>query len=426
MQEIFNDVIKETIYKKRLDNGLTVFMMPRTNYKKSYGIFATNYGSIDNKFLNPETKECVQVPDGIAHFLEHKLFESNEEDTFSKFASLGASVNAYTSYNRTAYLFHTSSDFIESTLTLLDFVQDPYFTEENVKKEKGIIAQEIRMYDDEANYQVYINLINALYHNYPIKIDIAGTVDSINKISKEDLYLCYKIFYNPGNMVLFLTGNFNPEKVFNLVEENQAKKNLFNFDQIERIYPDEPTTVNQNAVLRKMDVSQPLFRLGIKETIIPENMKKMVKQDIATGMLLDLLIGKSTKLYQDLYDQGLVDDHFNSYYTLEKGYGFILLGGNTKDPDLLYNKILDGFEKEIDNINNKDYNRIFKKTLGEYVERYNSFESVASDFITYHFRDINYFTLLDIIQGINLEYLINRFEEIFKKDRIVKSIIKEN
>lgn len=424
MQEIYNDIIKEKLYKKNLENGLTLLMMPRNNYNKNYGIFVTNYGSIDKKFINPETGKVEIVSDGIAHFLEHKLFEGKEEDTFSRFARLGASANAFTNYNTTAYLFNSTDNFLESTLTLLDFVQEPFFTDENVEKEKGIIAQEIRMYEDEANYQVYLNLLDGLFHNHPVKIDIAGTVDSIGKISKEELFLCYNTFYNPANMTLFLTGDFKPEEIIKQIEENQSNKEFNKYEKIERIYPEEPSTINKDFITANMDVSEPLFRLGIKEKNIPEDIYQLIKQDFTTEILFDLLIGKSSDLYQDLYDQGLVDDHFSNYYVLEKGYAYLLLGGKTKDPDLLFQKIIQGFKTKINKITKEQFKRVYKKNLGEYVETYNSFEAVASEFISYNFKGINYFDIIGIMQDIDFNDMHKRYEELIIEEQMVRSIIK--
>ena len=423
MQEIYDDIIKERLYLKKLDSGLTVMLMPRADYKKYYGVFATDYGSIDNKFVNPETNEVVEVPDGIAHFLEHKLFESEEGDVFNKFARLGASANAFTNYNMTAYLFNTSSNFQEAVHTLLDFVQDPYFTDESVEKEKGIITQEIKMYNDEAGYQVYANLLEALYQVHPVRIDIAGTVESINRITKEDLYLCYNTFYNPGNMVLFLTGDFNPVEIMEMIEENQNKKELRNYNDIERIFPEEPASVRESLVVKKMDVSEPLFRLGIKERSLPEGGRELLKQELGTGLLLDLLVGKSSKLYQELYEQALIDDYFNSYYVLEKGYGYVIMGGKSRNPEQLYNKLLEGFRKESREIREGDFKRVYKKVLGEYVQSFNSFEAVATEFISYYFKGISFFDIPEVIKEIDIDYLYQRYEELFQEDNFVRSII---
>lgn len=423
MQEIYDKIIKEKIFIEKLDNGLTLMLMPRKGFNKYYGIFASRYGSIDNRFINPETGNEHKVSDGIAHFLEHKLFEGKKEDTFSRFARLGASTNAFTNYNMTAYLFKSTDNFLESTITLLDFVQDPYLTDENIEKEKGIIAQEIKMYEDEANYQVYLNLLDCLFQKHPVKIDIAGSVESINEITKKELELCYNTFYNPGNMALFLTGDFEPEELIVKIKDNQSKKNLKSYSNIKRIYPDEPEKINKPMVSVNMDVSEPLFRLGIKESRIPDNIELMIKQELATEMLIDLIIGKSSRLYQELYEDGLVDDKFNHYYVLEEGYGYLLIGGKTKNPELLYQKIIEGFKYQINHITEEEFERVYRKNLGEYIETYNSFESVASEFISYYFKGINYFELLKIMQKINFQYLVERFEEVFDEEKIVRSVI---
>lgn len=425
MEEKYYDIIKEKLYYEKLNNGLKIFMIPRNKYNKQYGIFATNYGSIDNQFVNPENGNEITVPDGIAHFLEHKLFESKKKDTFSKFASLGSSTNAFTNYTTTAYLFSSTDKFLDSLFTLLDFVQEPYFTDENVNKEKGIIAQEIRMYEDEPNYQVYLNLLHALYHNHPVQVDIAGTIESINNITKEDLYICYNSFYNPGNMVLFLIGNFDPEVTIKKIEENQQYKNLPQSKEIKRIYSSEPKSIKQEIIEKRMNVSQPVFRLGIKETSLPENPLEMARQELATSMLLDLLIGKATVLYQSLYDDGLLDNHFNYHYVLEKGYGYILMGSKTKNPDKLYSRLLKGINNKVNNLTPDEFKRIHKKNQGEYVETFNSFQAVASEFVNYHFKDINFLELINIMQEIDFNYILQRFEELFVEKNIARSIIQE-
>jgi len=213
--------IDEVIYTKKLDNGLSVFLLPRMEMEKTYSIFTTNYGSIDQKFLPLGEKEMVTVPDGVAHFLEHKLFEKEDGDVFADFGRLGASANAFTSFTKTAYLFSATNHIEENVETLIDFVQDPYFTEQTVEKEKGIISQEIKMYDDQSDWQSFMGTIKAMFKNHPVNIDIAGTVDSIMKITKDDLYTCYNTFYHPENMSLFIIGNMDAEKISQLIEKNQ-------------------------------------------------------------------------------------------------------------------------------------------------------------------------------------------------------------
>jgi len=423
VKEIYNEVIKETVYQKDIANGLTIILMPRKHYNKQFGIFATNYGSIDNHFLDPETGEEVTVPDGIAHFLEHKLFEGKIEDTFSRFARFGASTNAFTDYTTTAYLFSSTSKFQENLLNLIDFVQDPYFTDENVNKEKGIIVQEIKMYEDDPHYQVYLNLMKGLFHKHPARLDIAGTIESINKITKDDLYLCYKTFYNPVNMVLFLTGGINPEETISLIEENQSRKEFEPWKGVKRLYPEEPSTVYQSYIKEQMAVSQPLLNLGIKEKELPDEPYTMIKQDLATEILLDLVIGKGSNLYQELYDEGLLDDNFHHYYILEKGYGYLLMGGETREPDLLAERLINGIDEAVKDIQEEDFKRTIKKHTGQFIESFNSFDIIASKYIHYHFKGLNYFDTIEVIRDIDLSYLKERYQTLFNSGQYVRSII---
>ncbi len=423
MREIFNETIRERIYREKLDNGLDVFMMPRKSYNHQYAVFATNYGSIDNSFIDPRSGKKVSVPDGIAHFLEHKLFEGEKESIFDKFANLGASANAYTNFTTTAYLFSSTINFEESLLNLIDFVQSPYFTEENVEKEKGIIAQEIKMYEDDPHYQLFFSLLQGLYHNHPVKIDIAGSIDSIKKITREDLYLCYNTFYHPSNMVLFMVGDFDRNRVLSLVRNNQQKKDYPSQDDIKRIFPDEPEAVNEKRIIKKMDTSRPLFNLGFKEGRLTESGREMIKQTIATNMLLELLVGKGTELYQSLYEDGLVDDNFHFNYTREKGYGYISMGGETKDPQELSPRLFRGIKEAGDRISNDNFMRIYKKITGNFLEEFNSLELIAGEFLNYHFKGLDLFVGLDVMQEIDLNYILKRYRDLLREKSATKSII---
>ena len=200
-----NKNVKESLYSEKLENGLTIMIIPRKNIIKKYIIFGTNFGSLDNKFILSGETEKKEVPDGVAHFLEHKMFEQKSgKNSLDTLTALGVNANAFTSNDHTAYLFEATDNFYEALDELMDYVQNPYYTDENVEKEKGIIAQEIRMYDDYPEWQAYMNAMKCMYKEAPVKIDIAGTVESINKITKEDLYLCYNNFYNPANMAIVI------------------------------------------------------------------------------------------------------------------------------------------------------------------------------------------------------------------------------
>ncbi|NLY44653.1 MAG: insulinase family protein, partial [Tissierella sp.] len=264
-KEIYNETIDEKILYTVSNKGIKVFFMPKKGYTKKYAVFSTDYGSIDNGFVPVGESEKIEVPEGIAHFLEHKLFEEEESDVFESFSNIGAQVNAYTNFNQTSYLFYSTDNFYEGLNLLIDFVQNPYLTDENVEKEKGIIAQEIMMYEDNPGWKVYFNLLRAMYHNHPIRIDIAGTVESINTIDKETLYRTYNTFYNPSNMVLFIVGDLSFDEIVKVVNESE-KKFEHNEAEIQRIFPEEPDEIKDRIVEEKMMTSMPLFYMGFKDT----------------------------------------------------------------------------------------------------------------------------------------------------------------
>jgi predicted Zn-dependent peptidase len=286
---IENEMINEKLYYKEYENGLKAYVMCKPGYTKKYAIFATHYGSIDSKFIASEQKNPTQVPDGIAHFLEHKLFEQEDGSVMDKFSALGSSPNAYTSFDHTAYLFMCTDKFDENFKLLLDYVQKPYLTDENVEKEKGIIGQEIRMYEDSANWQVFFNLLNGLYVNNPVKKDIAGTIESIAKITKENLYTCYNTFYNLSNMMIFAIGDINPENTFKIIEQEVNTKGPKK--EVTRIYNDEPDKINQNKVEKKLQVSMPLFMIGFKDNISNLSPNDLVLRDVAMQIALEIIAG---------------------------------------------------------------------------------------------------------------------------------------
>ncbi|GAE91551.1 peptidase [Gracilibacillus boraciitolerans JCM 21714] len=331
--------IEESIYSDTLSNGLRVFILPKREMAKTFAIFTTNYGSIDQSFV-PLNEEALQtVPDGIAHFLEHKLFEKEDRDVFQDFSKLGASANAFTSFTKTAYLFSATSKIRESLKTLIDFVQDPYFSEQSVEKEKGIIAQEIRMYDDQPDWRAFFGTIKSLYHHHPVQIDIAGTVESIDEISKDDLYICYHTFYHPSNMVLFVAGNVDPEETMAFIKENQEQKQFEAPNPIIRSFPDEPKDVAEKELTIKMPVSVPKALIGVKETDIPKDPKEFMLKEWMMDIVTDHLFSRSGVAYERLYELGLIDQSFSCESNLERDFGFSIIGGNTKDPQKLAQQV---------------------------------------------------------------------------------------
>lgn len=300
--------LNEVIHVYEHESGLKAFVIPKKGYSKKYATFATHYGSINNEFVVPGEIESTRVPDGVAHFLEHKLFEQKGGSVMDKFSALGSSPNAYTGFNQTVYLFSCTDGFEENFKLLLDFVQNPYITEESVEKEKGIIGQEIKMYEDDANWRSFFNLLGAFYKNNPVRIDIAGTVDTISKIDKDVLYKCYNTFYHLSNMAILVVGDVDVGKVFEMVEKGLQVSQTR--PEIKRIFPTEIETIHKAYVEQSLAVSTPLFQMGFRDDKLHTRGKEGAKREIAIKLLLELIIGKSSKLYNQMYAEGLINSTF--------------------------------------------------------------------------------------------------------------------
>ena len=420
------NLIKEIVYEKKLKNGLKVFYMPKEGYTKQYAMFATNFGSNDLKFKTSEENTAYAVPEGIAHFLEHKMFEEPEGNAFDKFGARGANVNAYTNFNITAYYFTSTEHFYENLQDLIDFVQSPYFTEENVEKEKGIIAQEIKMYGDNPEWKVYFNLLSSMYSQHPVKNEIAGTVKSIYTITKEDLYTCYNTFYHPSNMAVFVVGDLDKDKVFQTIEKyfEDNSKNT-EIIEIERYYPEESIAVKNSLIEESMSVSIPLFYIGYKDIDLNLRGRKLLEKEVELRLLVDILFGKSSELFEILYDKGLINDSFGGEYSGGVNYGHLMIGGESKDPKEVL-KIINSYidEKILNGLNEDDFRRIQKKQLGENISYFNSIEFIGSSFISYLFKDINFIEYVDVLKETTFKKVEDRFKNYFLKERQVLSIIK--
>ncbi|GGN90191.1 EF-P 5-aminopentanol modification-associated protein YfmH [Saccharibacillus kuerlensis] len=424
MERIVYEHLQETLYHEKLDNGLSVYVLPKEGFQKTYATFSTNYGSVDNRFRVAGQEEH-RVPDGIAHFLEHKVFEEPEGDVFLKFSSQGASSNAFTSFDQTVYLFSATENIEENLETLVNFVQNPYFTDENVEKEKGIIGQEIQMYQDNPDWRVYYGLIEALYKVHPVHIDIAGTIESISEITKETLYTCYNTFYHPSNMLLFVVGGVDPEKVIEQVKANQATKNYGPQAEIERFFDPEPDQVAQERKELNLPVSLPKCLFGFKEPAPNVSGPELIKMDLTTEVMLDLLLGSSTPLYQKLYDEALITDGFGGDFRATSQYAFSVIGGDTRDPDLLMERIREESERLVETgFDEKAFERARKKKIGNYLRMLNSPENIAHEFTRYKFGGGDLFTVLGIYENMTLNEVNARLREHVRWDRRAVSIVR--
>lgn len=422
MDILINENIDEKIFFKKSNKGIKVFYMPKEGFTKKYAVFSTNFGSIDLEFkLNDE--ENTRIPEGIAHFLEHKLFEDENISIFDKFADYGANVNAFTSFNQTSYLFNTVDNFYDCLELLVKFVQEPYFTDENVNKEKGIIGQEIKMYDDNPSWRVMFNCLKAMYKNHSIKEDIAGTIESIDSITKEILYKSYETFYNPSNMILFVVGDLDFDEIMDRV--NSVERAFeFTDSKVERIYESEPEEINLKFIEDKMATSKPIFYFGIKDNQLDLTGEDAIRKDIITNIIHDMLFSPSAEFYNDLYNEGLIDNSFGSYFTGKRNYGHSLIVGQSTEVNEIQERIVELINKDPKEIlKEEDFLRIKKKTIGEFVTGFDSIEFIANTFTELYFDDFNLLNFLDVLEKVEYEEVISRFKEHFRKDRLVLSLI---
>ncbi|MBD2862005.1 EF-P 5-aminopentanol modification-associated protein YfmH [Paenibacillus oceani] len=424
MQTIPFTRLKETLYYEQLPNGLKVYVLPKPGFHKIYATFSTKYGSIDNHF-QVEGKQEVSVPDGIAHFLEHKMFEEPTGDIFATFASQGASANAFTSFDRTVYLFSATEQVTENLTTLINFVQNPYFTEQNVEKEKGIIGQEINMYRDNPDWRVYFGLIEALYSKHPVRIDIAGTIDSIAQITKDTLYECYHTFYHPSNMSLFVVGGVEVEPIMQLVRDNQAAKTFPSQGDIRRFFEEEPGQVSEREKVIELPVSLPKCLFGFKELSTEGKKGGPLKREMTTKLVLDALLSPSSQLYRDLYDDGLISDTFGHEYNCNSNYAFSIIGGDTKNPDELVQRVKAALERaKSEGISAESFERSRKKKIGGFLRMMNSPEAMANEFTKYEFKNTNLFDVLGVYESVTLEEANERLREHADFDRFAISIVR--
>jgi predicted Zn-dependent peptidase len=419
IQTVKNERIGEQYYYIKHPSGLDIMVWEMPNYSTAHALFGTKYGSINTKFKTSKDKDYITVPEGIAHFLEHKLFENEDCDVFSLYAKTGASANAYTSFDKTCYLFSCTDNFEESLKILLSFVQSPYFTKETVEKEQGIIGQEIRMYDDNPNWRVFFNLLSAVYHNHPVKIDIAGTVESIAKIDADLLYKCYNTFYNLNNMVLSVAGNVKVEKVLELCDELLKPCENTN---LQTAFEEEPESVAKKEAVQKLAVATPLFNIGFKAK--PEKGIDGLRAEIETNIVLALLADESSNLYKRLYEEGVINSTFGSEVFDGDGYFCSILAGESRNPRQVYSRIIDEIEKaKTDGLDKERFEIIKKAYYGSQIREFNNVEAVATSMINSRMEGVSPFDVIETIASVTFDDVQKRLFKQFNIENSAISII---
>ncbi|MGN0499556.1 MAG: EF-P 5-aminopentanol modification-associated protein YfmH [Ruminococcus sp.] len=418
IKEVKSERVAEKYYEINHPSGLTIYVYPKEGYNSAYAIFGTRYGSINTKF-SVDDGDIITVPDGIAHYLEHKLFESEDGDAFVRYAQTGANANAYTSFEKTCYLFSCTEKFDESLEILLDFVQSPYFTAQTVAKEQGIIGQEIKMYDDSPDWRVMFNMLENMYHNHPVKIDIAGTVESIAEITAEKLYEVYNVFYNLNNMVLCVSGNVTVDDVLKTADGllKPSEKHT-----IHNVFENEPYEIVKPYVEQEFSVSMPMFNLGFKEK--PDCVKGDA-QAAHTDILLFLLASETSELYRRLLDANLINSTFSYELFDGPGYCSVIFGGESREPQKVAEIIKDYIVKLRQNGIDKEEFEIAKKSIyGDTVSSLNSVETISNILADYHFKGNNIFDYIDEIANATVEDVTERLNSMLDVNNCTLSVVK--
>ena len=403
-----------TVYQH--PSGLTIMLCPMPGFSTAYAAMTTQYGSVDLEF---ETEQGVErSPAGVAHFLEHKLFESPQGDAMELFAQTGANCNAYTSFDKTCYYFSCTDQFQKNLEFLLDFVTHPYFTEQTVEKEQGIIAQEIVMYEDDPEWRVYVNLFQGMYHCHPIRTEIAGTVSSIREITHQTLYDCYHTFYNLHNMVLTVSGNFQPQQVLETVDRLLPAAPAI---QLQHRLPEEPESVRQSLVEQNLPVAIPQFQFGFK--LPPLEGRERAEMLVVDELLLSLLCGESTELYQRLYEDNRINSTFSQEVLAAPGCYACIFSGESRSPKEVARILAQEIQTRQQNGFDPDFFELQKRALyGRYVGMFERVESINNLLLFGFQHKMNVYDLLEAVANLSLEQVQRRLKD-YRCDRSTLSVI---
>ena len=410
-----SDILNEIMHIKALPSGLCSYIIPKKGFNEKFAALAVNFGSCDLEFkLN---KKNITTPQGVAHFLEHKIFEDGELDYFNEFTKLSGSVNAYTNFNTTVYYFSCSENFTDCLSLLFDMVYSLYLTDETVEKEKGIIEQEISMYDDDPSWRVYFNMLGGLYKNSPVKNEIAGSAKSIAEIDLPMLRTIFDSFYVPKNMALICSGDFELSNIYDIALEKTADQLS---PAVEKIYPVEPAVAPEDKITDKMHIAKPLFCLGFKDShnIID------TKQIVSTKILLDIIMGGSSETYNKLYNAGLLDDGFGLDYSHGSCYGTTMFSGASKNPQIVFEEIM-GAIKNVKKagIEPSVFERIKKKHLGRFMQSFNSVSTPSEMQADFFVKGFNIFDLAKSLNDVKIEYVTERLENCFMDNNFCLSVV---
>lgn len=424
MRKVDYPQLDEVVYYETLANDLQVILIPKKGFAKTYGIMTADFGSVDNHFLPMFENKAIKVPDGVAHFLEHKLFEGEERDAFEDFAELGSSANAFTSFTRTSYLFSATSRIPENVETLLDFVQSPHFNEEGTEKEKGIITQEINMYADKPEWKQFYGLLENMYPNHPLSTDIAGTEKSVNQITAEILQTCYNTFYHPSNMNIVIIGNFDQDEIIEVIRENQDKKTFPNKEHVMRFVPADADNIFVPHREIEMNVKRQKISMGIKGITSLVEGDEADRYYLMGALFLELLFGRGSDNFTKLYDEGLIDDSFGYTFNIDRSFHFMLLETDTEQPEQVLKEWKDIFLnwKNDADFTEENFELLKRAFIGEQLQAFNSLEYTSNQYGYLYFGGIEMFERIGRIEALTLADMTH-FGEQYINEKFMSSFI---
>ena len=418
MKQTFYERIGESVYRETLPNGLQICVVPKPGFTKKYAFFATRYGGMDTRFCLDG--QWLDTPAGIAHYLEHKMFDTKEGNALQELAKNGAEPNAFTANSMTAYYFDSTDHFEENLEILLSFVSIPYFTEESVAKEQGIIGQEIRMIEDNPDWQIYMRMLKAMYSQTPARTSIAGTVESISHITAQTLYDCHKAFYTPTNLILTVVGDVDPIHVVDLARRILPREGG---EVIPRDYGNEPECVAEHETCCEMEVSAPQFLVGFKCRPVAEG-EDFMRMALMGDMACDILLGDSSPLYQRLYDSGLINTSFGGSYEMMPGVAYLYAGGDSKDAHTVAAEILKEAQRlACEGVDEEFYQRIKRASYGANLRGLDSFENVAVSLTEGYFHGYDPLTFPAVFESITKSDVENFLRENVREEQMVLSRI---
>lgn len=420
----YSEELDESTFSTILKNGLSVYVCKKKGFGKKIGLFGTKYGSVINDFVDINTGKRMKVPDGIAHFLEHKLFEKEGANALDLFSQMGVASNAYTSFDQTVYYFETNEKLKESIEMLVKLIKEPYFTDENVQKEQGIIGQEISMYDDDPNFMVYFNALRAMYQRNPVRIDIAGTIESISNITKELLYTCYNTFYSPQNMFFIVVGDVDVDDTIKTIEENIKKydNKIVSNSNIEKFMEEEPKEIAKKEIVQKMEIFLPQICIAYKLDLCDG--AKVRKNDIVASIVSDMYFSKQSDFFENEYNLGRVNSSIDIQYEGSEYFSHVIVSATSSDLDKVESDILDYIEKiKKETIDEELFETIRRKKIGEVI--------LSSDTLSVSYRRIidsilnntNVYLDVEILKSLKSSDIKEFLENLDENRRVTSKII---